>query len=484
MSELDSNIRKISDFIYEVSMESKAGMRVPGRIVADWQLLQNAISDKGLEQVENVAFLPGIVKASFAMPDIHWGYGFPIGGVAALDAETGVVSPGGVGFDINCGVRLIRTNITVDELEPRLTEVMDVLSRTIPKGVGQKGKIILSDAEMRELLRRGVPWVVEQGFGWEEDIEFTEEGGALAGADPDKVSSRAYERGRHQLGSLGAGNHFLEVQAVAEVLDDRVAEVFGLHKDQVVVMIHSGSRGVGHQICTDHVRALDMTSKQYGIELPDRQLACAPINSKEGRDYLAAMAAAVNYAFANRHCLAHWTRKAFETVLGTSARELGMSLVYDVAHNIAKFEDHVVNEGTQRLLVHRKGATRAFGPGQPSLPEKYRAVGQPVLIPGDMGTFSYVLVGTEQAMKETFGTTCHGAGRRLSRSAAKKQIQGRVLRDELEKRGIRVRAGNIGLLAEEAPDAYKDVTNVVDVCEGAGISHKVARLRPLGVVKG
>lgn len=479
-----AQLKRISDYVYEIPISAKPGMRVPGRVFVSPELLEKALLDRAIEQVENVAFLPGIVEASMAMPDIHWGYGFPIGGVAAVDAKSGVVSPGGVGFDINCGVRLLRSSLTWKELGPNFTGLMDELGKMIPKGVGEKGRIRLSEREVKEVLKRGAPWAVEQGFGVPEDLEFAEENGSMAGADPEKVSHRAYERAQPQLGSLGAGNHFLEVQEVAEIFDAGAADAFGLFAGQVVVMIHSGSRGLGHQVCTDYLRKMDEAARRAGIDLPDRQLACAPIDSPEARDYLSAMAAAVNYAFANRHCLAHWARKSFENVLKATQSELNLALVYDVTHNIAKFEVHEVAGRSQELLVHRKGATRAFGPGHPSLPSRYQESGQPVMIPGDMGTGSFVLAGTQGAMEQTFGTTCHGAGRLLSRSQAKREIRGKDLRAQLEASGIQIRAGNLGLLAEEAPAAYKDVASVVEVCVGAGISSKVARLRPLGVVKG
>ncbi|MDI6892392.1 MAG: RtcB family protein [Actinomycetota bacterium] len=462
----------------------RSGMRVPGTVYADDDLIFQADRDRALEQVVNVAFLPGIVKASFAMPDIHWGYGFPIGGVAAMDTKTGVISPGGVGYDVSCGVRLLRTNLTAKEIAPSMQALMHELSRNIPKGVGSRGKIKLGWKEMEELLVKGARWAVAAGYGWREDLDYTEDGGCLPEADPSKVSRRAFERGLSQPGTLGAGNHFLELQEVVEIYDDKVAEVFGLLKGQVVMMIHSGSRGVGHQICSDYIKVMDRVVRELGIELPDKQLGCAPITSDEGRDYYGAMACAANYALANRHCLAHWVRQSFEYVFKKSAESLGMHLLYDVSHNIARFEDHEVGGARGRLCVHRKGATRAFGPGHPAIPEVYREVGQPVIIPGDMGRSSYVLVGTEGSEEEAFASTCHGAGRVMSRSRAKRQIRGDQLKRELEAKGIVILAGHLPLLAEEAPQAYKDVSKVVEICHGAGLSRKVAKMRPMGVLKG
>ncbi len=481
---MTNKIEMIGPNTYKISTDYKPGMRVPGIIYADKELVEMAERDHALEQVANVAFLPGIVKASFAMPDIHWGYGFPIGGVAAMDVKTGVISPGGVGYDISCGVRLVKTNLTAKEAAPVMKPLMHELARNIPKGVGSRGKIKVDRKEMEELMVEGVNWAVKAGYGWKEDLEFTEERGRLAGANPETVSKHAFERGYDQPGTLGSGNHFLELQEVMEIFDEKVADVFGLYKGQLVVMIHSGSRGIGHQICTDYIKVMDKVVNELGIKLPDRQLGCAPISSDEGKAYYAAMACAANYALTNRHCLAHWTRQSFEFIFRKSAEELGMHLLYDVSHNIAKFEDHVVDGKLMRLCVHRKGATRAFGSEYPDLPEKYRSVGQPVIIPGDMGRASYVLVGTAESEKEAFSSTCHGAGRVMSRSQAKKQIRGDQLKRELEERGLVIIAGHLPLLAEEAPQAYKDVSRVVEICHNAGLSKKVARLRPLGVLKG
>ncbi len=460
-------------------------MRVEGRVYASETLMEELRDDQALEQVANVAHLPGIVSASLAMPDIHWGYGFPIGGVAAMDAEDGVVSPGGVGFDINCGVRLLATELPGGRVEPKLRELVGALYDAVPTGVGaQRRRFRLDRKQMRRLLERGASWPVEQGMGEAEDLEFLEERGCLPDADPDEVSERAVERGLSQLGTLGSGNHFAEVQVVAEVYDEEAAAALALRRGCVALTIHCGSRGLGHQVCTDHVKRMQEASKRYGIELPDRQLCCAPIGSPEGRAYLGAMAAAANFAFANRQVISDSAREAFQRVLGLSPRELAMRVVYDVCHNIAKFEEVPVEGKERRLLIHRKGATRAFPPGHPKTPQPYREVGQPVLIPGDMGRYSYVLVGTQRAFEETFGSTCHGAGRRLSRKAAKRQARGRDIVGELAARGIVVRATGRATVDEEMPEAYKDVADVVEVVERAGISRKVARLEPIGVIKG
>jgi len=477
-------LEQIDENIWRIPVGYKTGMRVPGIVYASEALLIKAQEDKALEQVANVSHLPGIVLASYAMPDIHWGYGFPIGGVAATDYEEGTISPGGVGFDINCGVRLIRTDLLVSDVKSSFEKLMIEIARNVPKGVGSRGKIRLSQREMADLMEEGVTWVIKRGYGWQEDIELAEDGGCLKGADPSKVSNRAFERGRDQVGTLGAGNHFLEVQEVVDIFDEVAANAFGLFKGQLVIMIHSGSRGVGHQICTDYIKVMDRVVNRLGIVLPDRQLGCAPIHSQEGRDYYSAMACAVNYAFTNRQILAHWVRQSFEHVLKKSAESLGMGLVYDVCHNIAKIEEHDVDGRRRKLCVHRKGATRAFGPNNPLVPAPYREIGQPVLIPGDMGSASYVLVGTDKAMKETFGSTCHGAGRVMSRSQAKKKVNAQELRQNLESMGIKVIAGSLGLLSEEAPVAYKDVSQVVEVCHKSGIAKKVAKMRPLGVLKG
>jgi tRNA-splicing ligase RtcB (3'-phosphate/5'-hydroxy nucleic acid ligase) len=476
-------MKRISDVVWE--LPATDGMRVPGRVFASEELIVKAQSDRAVDQVANVAHLPGIVGASFAMPDIHWGYGFPIGGVAATDVdEGGVVSPGGVGFDISCGVRLVRSDVGVDDVRERLEDLVRALGR-IPRGVGGSGLMPLSPVEMDGVLAHGVPFVLDRGSGWPEDVEVTEDLGVLSDADPDAVSDKAKERGATQLGSMGAGNHFVEVQYVDQIVDTAAADAFGLHEGQVVAMIHCGSRGVGHQVCTDEVRTMDRAMAKYGISVPDRQLACVPVRSPEGERYMAAMAAAANYGRANRHVLTDGVREAFVSTFGSDARGLGMHVVYDVSHNLAKIERHDVDGVAKMLCVHRKGATRAFGPGHPEIPEVYRAVGQPVLVPGSMGTASWVLVGTEGGGIETaWSSTCHGAGRLMSRKAATKQMHGGELRDELRSRGILVSTTQVRLLAEEAPYAYKDVSEVVRVCEAAGLSRRVARLRPMAVVKG
>ncbi len=459
-------------------------MRVPGRIFAGRAMLGAIEKENALTQVANVASLPGIVAASMAMPDIHWGYGFPIGGVAAFDWEEGVVSPGGVGYDINCGVRLAVTALEEGDIRPRLRELVDGLFKGVPSGLGSTGSVKLTASEEKKVLREGSRWAVAQGFGDPSDLERTEEGGCLDGADPEVVSDRALERGKKQLGTLGSGNHFLEVGVVDEIYDEDAARAFGLFAGQVTVMVHSGSRGFGYQVCDDFLAFMNKHVKSLPIELPDRQLACAMIRSPEGQRYLSAMACAANYAWANRQILMHHAREAAMKVLGIGPRDLGMRLVYDVCHNIAKKEEHLVDGQTKRVCVHRKGATRAFPPNHPSLSEVYRPVGQPIIIPGDMGTASYVLVGTEKAMAESFGSTCHGAGRVLSRKAAKKASKGRAIHRELEDKGILVRWTGRGTLSEEMPDAYKDISQVVEAVHGAGISRKVARLRPAAVVKG
>ena len=477
----DLEVTRLDEYVWQIPQQG--GMRVPGIVFAAPALFEQAGHQEALRQVANVATLPGIVRASFAMPDVHWGYGFPIGGVAATDAREGVVSPGGVGFDINCGVRLVRTGLRRDEVAPRLEELLHELERRVPRGTGARGALHLGPRELRRLVEQGVPFLAERGLATEDDLIHTEEGGALAGADADAVSERALRRGLTQVGSLGAGNHFLEVQAVDRVLEDEAAEAFGVAEGQVVVMIHSGSRGFGHQTCTDHLARMNAPNR-FGFELPDRQLACAPATSPEGRDYLAAMACASNFAFANRQVMMNEVAGALEQVFRASRERLGVGLVYDVAHNIAKHETHLVDGVERAVLVHRKGATRAFGPGRPDLPADYRAVGQPVIIPGDMGRESWLLAGTEKAMAETFGSTCHGAGRLLSRGAARKVKSGPEVRRELEERGIVVRAASSALLAEEAPYAYKDVAEIVAIVEAVGLSRRVARLKPLGVLKG
>jgi tRNA-splicing ligase RtcB (3'-phosphate/5'-hydroxy nucleic acid ligase) len=460
-------------------------MRVDGIVFATERLISDLRGDPALEQVANVACLPGIVRASLAMPDAHWGYGFPIGGVAAFDTEEGVVSPGGVGYDINCGVRLLRSTLRREEIEPRVKELVDALYALIPTGVGaHRSDEKLSPKEERELLVRGAAWAVERGYGWSSDLECLEGGGVLPGADPDAVSDRALERGRPQLGTVGSGNHFVEIGHIVEIYEPAAAAAFALEEGSVTVMIHSGSRGLGYQVCDDAVKGMVRAAAKYGIDLPDRQLCCAPLGSPEARQYLAAMACAANYAFANRQRMAHGVRLAFERVLGMGPRGHGLHTVYDVCHNIAKFETHEVDGRPRRLCVHRKGATRAFAPGHPDVPSRYRAVGQPVLIPGDMGRYSYVLAGTRGAMEESFGSTCHGAGRVMSRTQAKRAARGRSLLREMEQRGVTVRSAGMATVAEEMPEAYKDVADVVEAVHGAGLSRKVAKIVPVGVIKG
>lgn len=478
-------LTRIDDYRWEIPRTYKPGMRVPGLIFSDEQMLRHIQDEQSLEQVANVAFLPGIVGRSLAMPDIHWGYGFPIGGVAATRVDDGVISPGGVGFDINCGVRLLRTDLTEKEVKPKIERLLADLFIHVPSGLGSKGKIRLKGNEIDRLLLKGAGWAVAAGYGETEDLEFTEDHGCLKGADPDKVSVKAKTRGTPQSGTLGSGNHFLEIQVVDEVYDAEIAQAFGIEeKGQILVLIHTGSRGFGHQVCDDYLKTMGTAVRNYGIDLPDRQLACAPVNSPEGQSYLAAMACAANYAWANRQCITHWTRESFSRVLGKSPRDLGMRLVYDVAHNIAKIEKHQVEGKKLTVCVHRKGATRAFPAGHPDIPEAYRKVGQPVLIPGDMGRYSYVAVGTEKAMEETFGSTCHGAGRAKSRSAAKRSISGADVAAELAAKGIAIQVANIASLAEEAPAAYKDVAEVIHITDAAGISPKVIKARPIGVIKG
>ena len=477
-------LKKIDDYRWEIPREFMPGMRVPGRIICDEKLLETVRKDQALLQVANVAHLPGIVNYSLAMPDIHWGYGAPIGGVAAIDAQEGVISPGAIGFDINCGVRLMTTNLTAEEVQPKLRTLIAALFSDIPCGAGMSGKIRLSRKDAPRAMTQGSRWVIGQGHGVAADLEHTESQGCLEGADPAAVSERALERGHDQLGTLGSGNHFVEVQAVDQVFDEDGAEVLGLQAGQVTVMIHSGSRGFGYQVCDDYLDVAERAMAKYGITVPDRQLACAPIDSEEGRGYLGAMRCAANYAWANRQCLMHLARLTFERVFEKSWETLGMHLVYDVAHNIAKFERHRVNGGERMVCVHRKGATRSFPPGHPDVPEDYRAIGQPVIIPGDMGRNSYVLVGTAKAMEESFGSCCHGAGRVMSRTESVRRAAGRSIEHELEQQGIIVMGRGRKGVAEEQPSAYKDVNDVVRVVHNAGLAKRVVRMRPLGVIKG
>jgi tRNA-splicing ligase RtcB len=457
---------------------------VPARIYATTKVLDAIRADQAPQQAANVAHLPGIVKYSLAMPDIHWGYGFPIGGVAAFDLKEGVISPGGVGYDINCGVRLMASKLTRSDVEPRLRPLVNQLFRDVPTGVGAAGALTVSKDELQRVVTKGARWAVEQAMGTEQDLEYIEEHGCIGECDPAKVSERAWQRGLEQLGTLGSGNHFLEVGYVAEIFDEKAAQVLGLVPDQVTVIIHCGSRGFGYQVCEDYLSVMDRAVRKYQIELPDRQLACAPVDSEEGRSYLGAMHCAINYAFANRQVIAHKTREAFERALGLAGPEVALRTVYEVAHNIAKFETHVVDGVERRVCVHRKGATRAFAPGAREVPSAYQQIGQPVLIPGDMGRYSYVLTGTQRAMEETFGSTCHGAGRAMSRVKAKKAAHGRDIVREMEARGIIVRGQSRRTVDEEISEAYKDVSNVVDACALAGISNKVVHLKPLGCIKG
>lgn len=475
----NDGLRRVGENVWELPAGFRADMRVPVRIFADDEVIEQVHADQSLAQLVNVSTLPGIVDAAMGMPDMHEGYGFPVGGVAATRLPDGVISPGGIGFDINCGVRLLASSLSQEELKPHLTELVHELSRSVPTGYGRHGKLSLDDVELDRVLREGVPYLIrEHGQGLAEDVERIESGGCLPGADPAMVSERAKDRGRDQLGTLGGGNHFLEVQVVDAIFDAAAAEALGLFKGQVAVLIHSGSRGLGHQVCTDYVRLMDEAAARLGIVLPDRQLACAPLSSPEGQRYFAAMCAAANFGFCNRQALAHKVRLVWARVLGRPAAEL--RLIYDVAHNNAKIEEY----RGERVCVHRKGATRAFGPSSPELPGSLRGVGQPVLIPGSMGTASYILVGTDRSREISLGSACHGAGRAMSRGAAKRKVTGRSVRKELEDQGIVVRCPSAAELAEEAPIAYKDVDRVVEVVHQAGIARKVARLRPLGVLKG
>ncbi len=483
-------MNKVNGFRYEIPCSYKGQnnnlqMLTSAVIYANEHMISSIRTDNAPEQAANVTMLPGIVGKSLAMPDIHWGYGFPIGGVAATDAENGVVSPGGVGFDINCGVRLVRTNLHASDLDfKKIQLIVDEMFKNVPSGLGSEAKVKLSRHELDDVLKLGARWAVEHGYGWDDDLEYLEENGCLKHAGLSNISEKAKQRGAPQLGSLGAGNHFLELQKVDEIFDPAAAKVFGIkEKDQVVVMIHTGSRGFGHQVCTDHLQIFERAVKKYNISLPDRQLACVPVNSPEGQDYLKDMACAANFAWCNRQMIVHWVRESFEKILGQSAESLDMGIVYDVCHNIAKLEEHLVEGKKRKVYVHRKGATRSFGPGKNEVPQKYRDVGQPVLIPGDMGTESYLLKGTKES-EETFGSTCHGAGRVMSRNEAVRKWRGEHIMNELKKKGIYAHPASWKVMAEEAPGAYKDVSEVVNVTHGAGISLKVVKFLPLGVVKG
>ena len=478
------DLKRISEYVWEIPSTYRQDMRVPVRLFATQKLLEEVMKDKSLEQAVNAATLPGLVGYVMVMPDMHQGYGFPIGGVAATRYPDGVISPGGIGYDINCGVRLLASQISYDQAEPFLDTLASVLNRCCPSGVGEAGALKVSEAELDQVCREGARWALKKGYATEEDLRRTEEGGRLEGADPSKVSKRAKERGRPQLGSLGAGNHFIEVDRIDQVFDPDAAQRMGLVMGNLVVQVHCGSRGFGHQVCTDYVDDFQAAVRRYHIELPDRELVCAPLNSPEGINYLAAMRCAANYAFANRQVLAHNIRGAFEEVFAGKGLNWQLHQVYDIAHNMGKIETHLVDGKMIKVCVHRKGATRAFGPGSPELPPEYQSIGQPVLVPGSMGTCSWVLVGTQASMSQSFGSTCHGAGRMMSRHEAKRQVQGATLKRELENQGIQIRAGSLSGLAEEAPKAYKDVDSVVQTMSGAGIARKVARLVPVAVIKG
>ncbi len=478
-------LEKISDYKYQIPQSYMDGMRVPGLIVADDEIADTLRAEMTPQQVANVACLPGIVKYALAMPDIHWGYGFPIGGVAAVDVNAaGVISPGGVGYDINCGVRLLRSDLEARQVAGRIKELVYELSRAVPAGVGVKGRLRLGAGELEKVLKQGVRWAVQQGYGLEADIERCEENGCYRAANPAAVSPRALERGAPQLGTLGAGNHFLEIQEVVEVVDDEIAGKWGLFAGQMVVMVHSGSRGLGHQVCQDYLREFGRAMGRHGITVPDRQLVCAPFDSEQGQRYFGAMAAAANYGWANRQLITHWVRERLEDFFGADDDQLGLSLVYDNSHNVAKLEQHELDGKCQELLVHRKGATRVFPAGHPDLPPDLKGTGQPVSIPGSMGTASYLVVGSELAARETFCSASHGAGRAISRGEARRRAGGRRISDELAAQGIHVRAKEGGTLAEEMPEAYKDINQVINVLTGSGLCRVIARMRPLGVVKG
>lgn len=480
---MESEIRRIDENTWEVP--KRGGMRVPGRVYASASMMDRIKQDRSLEQVANVAHLPGILKYSLAMPDIHWGYGFPIGGVCATRRDDGVISPGGVGYDINCGVRLVATSLMDSDVHPRIRSLVQSLFRHVPTGVGASKAIPkLNRQELRAVAMEGAAWATKRGFGKESDEHFIEEQGCLVGADPSAVDERPWQRGSEQLGTLGSGNHFLEIGRIEEIYHPEAAALFGLRPGGVVVMIHCGSRGFGYQICDDYLKVTLQATEKYGIRIPDRQLACAPLNSGEGRAYLGAMRCAANYAFANRQVIMHLAAEAFRESLGITERELGFQLVYDICHNIAKFETHEVDGMQIEVCMHRKGATRAFGPGHQQIPAKYRHIGQPVLIPGDMGRYSFLTIGTEKAMSDTFGSSCHGAGRHMSRKKALHASKGRDMIQELHERGVEIQATGKRTIAEEMPHAYKDVADVVNVMHDAGITTKVAKFKPIGVIKG
>lgn len=478
-----NDFKKISDYIWEIPKSFRNDMRVPARVYATKEMLEDILDEKAIDQLLNVATLPGVEKYALAMPDIHQGYGFPIGGVAAIRTKDGVISPGGVGYDINCGVRLLTSSYHTQEIKEKLVSLANQIQRDVPSGVGRSGDMILTEKEMDEVLEKGVNWALEKGFTESGDIEFLEERGCYKDADARLVSKRAKQRGRDQLGTIGSGNHFLEIQEVVEIYDDDIAKQFGLFLGQVTVMIHTGSRGLGHQTCTDYVQLMDRVIEKYGITLSDRELACAPFQSKEGQEYFHAMAAAANFAWVNRQMITYKIRKAWQTILRSPSyggQGNKLTILYDVAHNIAKLEKY----NNKEYIVHRKGATRAFGSEHPDLPEKYQKTGQPVLIPGSMGTYSYILAGVKESAELAFGSACHGAGRKMSRARAKKSLSYFKLKEELQKYGVIVRVGSRGGLLEEAPEAYKNIEKVVDVTHNAGIAKKIAKLKPLAVIKG
>ena len=475
-------ITKISDFLWEIPKQG--GMNVPGRVYASKSMMEDIRGDKSLQQVMNVAHLPGILKYSMAMPDIHWGYGFPIGGVAAFDLDDGVISPGGVGYDINCGVRLLGSELHKKEVLPKMKDLVAALFSRIPSGVGAKGPLRLSAKELNKVLLKGAKWAVQNGYGMEDDIEYIEENGQIENANPKRISDNAIRRGLPQLGTIGSGNHFVEIDYVAEIYDEVAASTMGLELDQVAVIIHTGSRGFGYQVCDDYIRKMLVAAQKYGIDLPDRQLCCAPFRSPEAQEYYEAMNCAINFAFANRQVITQCVRESFEVTLKLSPKEAFLPMVYEVANNIAKVENHTIDGVEKEVIVHRKGATRAFPAGMDEIPLRYKQIGQPVIIPGDMGRYSYVLAGDPKSMLETFGSSCHGAGRRLSRKKAMKSAKGRNIYKELAEMGVTAMASSRATLVEEIPEAYKDVTDVVDAVHGAGIARKVAKLKPMGVIKG
>lgn len=479
-----TDFNKISDFEWEIPSNYRSDMRVPVRIFSTRKMLEQSLSDLSVEQAINAATLPGVVGSVVVMPDMHQGYGFPIGGVAATDFSTGVISPGGIGYDINCGVRLLASQIPYESIKDQIQSLVIALDQHCPSGVGSEGGIHLSLKELDEVCEGGSQWAMKNGYATQQDLRRTEENGCISGANAKKLSERAKKRGLPQLGTLGSGNHFIEIDLIEEVLDEETAGIFGLQQGNIAVMIHCGSRGLGHQVCSDSVQSFQKTIHKYGIKIPDRELVCAPLNSQEGQDYLAAMRAAANYAFCNRQVLAHLARKAFEQVLAGKVKNWQLHQVYDIAHNIGKIEDHMVDGKLRKVCVHRKGATRAFGPGSSGIPDEFSKTGQPVLVPGSMGTSSWVLAGTKTSMERSFGSSCHGAGRVMSRQKAKKSIRGDQLKMDLEKKGIYIQAGSMSGLAEEAPGAYKDVDQVIEAVSGAGLARKIARLVPLAVVKG